>query len=111
MTREEKALDASKRFALSLTRSDILSLSMDNMCFAFQLGIKWADNNTKSPWISVNERLPHEEKDGLSIKVLVVSTKGKIHISRYDYHMKGWISPILDIVFTHWMPIPKFSKE
>ena len=52
-----------------------------------------------------------KKNDGLSIKVLVVSTKGKIHLSRYDYDMKGWISPILDIVFTHWMPIPEPPKE
>lgn len=78
---------------------------------SFIEGAKWADNHPKSPWISVNERLPHEEKDRLSIKVLVVNTKGKIHLSRYDYHMKGWISPVLDTVFTHWMPIPEPPKE
>ena len=110
MTREEQAFEASKRFEESLTEQDLATLSKDDMCFAFQLGVKWADANPKSPWISVNERLPHEEKDGLSIKVIVVSTKGGIHISRYDYDMKGWISPVLDIEFTHWMPIPKFSK-
>ena len=41
---------------------------------AFIEGAKYALENQ---WISVNERLPPEEKDGLSIKVLVVSTKGK----------------------------------
>ena len=46
MTREEKALEASKRFARSLTDSDLASLSRDDMQFAFQLGIKWADYNT-----------------------------------------------------------------
>ena len=75
---------------------------------AFIEGAKFALNNQ---WISVNERLPPEEKDGLSIKVLVVSTKGKIDFSRYDYDMKGWISPVLDIIFTHWFPIPKPPKE
>ena len=55
----------------------------------------------ENQWISVNERLPPKEKDELSIKVLVVSTKGKIDFSRYDYNMKGWISPVLDIIFTH----------
>lgn len=65
----------------------------------------------ENQWISVNERLPPEEKDGLSIKVLVVSTKGKIDFSRYDYDMKGWISPVLDIIFTHWFPIPELPKE
>ena len=71
-------------------------------------GARFALNNQ---WINVNERLPPEEKDGLSIKVLVVSTKGKIDFSRYDYDMKGWISPVLDIIFTHWREIPKPPKE
>ena len=74
---------------------------------AFIEGAEFALNNQ---WISVNKRLPPEEKDGLSIKVLVVSTKGKIDFSRYDYNMKGWISPVLDIIFTHWMPIPEVLK-
>ena len=65
----------------------------------------------ENQWISVNERLPPEEKDGLSIKVLVVSTKEKIDFSRYDYNMKGWISPVLDIIFTHWFLIPEPPKE
>ena len=78
---------------------------------AFEKGAEWADKYTKSPWISVNEKIPPIEKDNLSIKVLVVSTKGEIHLSRYVYNMKGWISPVLDIEFTHWMPIPKLPKE
>ena len=75
---------------------------------AFIEGAEFALNNQ---WISVNERLPPEEKDGLSIKVLVVSTKGKIDFSRYDYNMKGWISPVLDIIFTHRFLIPEPPKE
>ena len=74
-------------------------------------GTEWADANPKSPLISVNERLPPEEKDGLSIKVLVVSTKGKIDFSRYDYDVGGWISSVLDIEFTHWMPVPEPPKR
>ena len=74
----------------------------------FLEGAKFALENQ---WISVNERLPPEEKDGLSIKVLVVSTKEKIDFSRYDYNMKGWISPVLDIIFTHWFLIPEPPKE
>ena len=76
-----------------------------------QEGLSIADDNPKLPWISVNEKLPPIEKDNLSIKVIVVSTKGKIDFSRYDYDMEGWISSILDIVFTHWMPIPELPKE
>ena len=74
----------------------------------FLEGAKFALENQ---WIRVTDRLPEIEKDGLSIKVLVVSNKGKIHFSRYDYEMEGWISPNLDISFTHWMPIPELPKE
>ena len=77
---------------------------------SFIEGAKWADEHPKSPWISVNEKLPPIEKDNLSIKVIVVSTKGKIDFSRYDYDMEGWISPSLDIEFTHWMYLPKLPK-
>ena len=110
MTREEQAFEASKRFKESLTEKDLATLSKDDMCFAFQLGVKWAESHPESPWISVNEKLPPIEKDNLSIKVIVVSTKGKIDFSRYDYDMKEWISPSLDIEFTHWMPLPKLPK-
>ena len=75
-----------------------------------QEGLSIADANQKQTWISVNEKLPPIEKDNLSIKVFVVSTKGKIDFSRYDYDMEGWISPSLDIEFTHWMYLPKLPK-
>ena len=55
MTREEKALEASKRFARSLTDSDLASLSRDDMQFAFQLGIKWADDNPVNAWHDTSE--------------------------------------------------------
>lgn len=74
----------------------------------FLEGAKFALENQ---WIRVTDRLPEIETDGLSTKVLVVSNKGKIHFSRYDYDMEGWISSVLDLVFTHWMPIPKPPKE
>ena len=108
---------------MSITREYIEQLSnIEPHCFetyreeqwfniGLQYGLEAADANPKSPWISVNEKLPPVEKDNLSIKVLVVSTKGKIDFSRYDYDMKGWISPVLDIEFTHWMQLPKLPKE
>ena len=39
MTREEQAFEASKRFEESLTEQDLATLSKDDMCFAFQLGV------------------------------------------------------------------------
>ena len=55
MTREEKALEASKRFESSLTGKDLVSLSKSDMGFAFQLGIKWADDNPVNAWHDTSE--------------------------------------------------------
>ena len=100
MTREEQIEKVSYK------QEELVNMDAES----FIEGAKCADANPKQTWISVNEKLPPIEKDNLSIKVLVVSTKGGIHFSRYDYGMKGWISPILDIVFTHWMPLPNLPK-
>lgn len=105
-----------------MTREEIEQLNeVEPYCFetdreeqwyrvGLQEGLSIADENPKLPWISVNEKLPPVEKDSLSIKVIVVSTKGIIDFSRYDYDIEGWISPVLDIEFTHWMPIPELPK-
>ena len=63
MTREEQAFEASKRFKESLTEKDLASLSKDDMCFAFQLGVKWSETHPKSPWISVEDDLPYNHKN------------------------------------------------
>ena len=63
MTREELAFEASKRFKESLTEKDLATLSKDDMCFAFQLGIKWAETHPESPWISVEDDLPYNHKN------------------------------------------------
>ena len=103
MTREEQIFEASKTYSEYEDNQTIYENGFIN-------GAEWADNNPKSTWIRVNEKLPPIEKDNLSIKVLVVSTKGKIDFSRYDYDMKGWISPVLDIEFTHWMFLPQLPN-
>ena len=113
MTREEEIKYASKdyvNYLLDKQEYHNENYTEYDIQQAFEKGAQWADNNPKSPWISVNEKLPPIEKNNLSIKVIVVSTKGKIDFSRYDYDMKGWISPVLDIIFTHWFPIPKSPK-
>ena len=45
-----------------------------------QEGLSIADANPKSPWISVNEKLPPVEKHDVSIMVLAVNTEGKINL-------------------------------
>ena len=106
MKREEEINNAKKIFYKRILEEGSYYDPRD----CFEEGAEWADNHPKSPWISVNEKLPPVEKDNLSIKVLVVSTKGKRDFSRYDYDMKGWISPVLDIEFTHWMFLPQLPN-
>ena len=75
-----------------------------------QEGLSIADANPKSPWISVNEKLPPVEKYDMSIMVLAVNTEGKINFSKYDYYREEWITPESEI-FTHWMFLPELPKE
>ena len=110
MTREEQIRNAINTTFPILPSEKGRNYEQALIATGFEAGVKWADVNPKPSWISVNEKLPPIEKDNLSIKVLVVSTKGKIDFSRYDYDMEGWISPILDIVFTHWMFLPELPK-
>lgn len=116
MTREQKAFEASKRFEKSLAESDIASLSRSDMCFAFQLGIKWADANPKSPWISVENDLPcnHEELIDREIPtytlyVVVRLKDGTVGSSRMiKIPDDNWVWPFN---VSHWFPIPQLPKE
>lgn len=110
MTREKEINIAASKYIEDNSMTDG-EVAISDHKDSFIEGADWADSNPKSSWVSVNEKLPPVEKDNLSIKVIVVSTKGKIDFSRYDYDIEEWISPVLDIEFTHWMPIPKLPKE
>lgn len=105
----------------NLTRENIEELNdIEPYCFetdreeqwfniGLQYGLDVADADPKSPWISVNEKLPPVEKYDMSIMVLAVNTEGKINFSKYDYDAEKWVTPELDI-FTHWMFLPKLPK-
>ena len=90
MTREKEIDNAKNAFYKRILEDGYYYDPRD----CFEEGADWADAHPKSPWISVNERLPPKEKDGLSIKVLVISNKNKITFSRYDYDVRGWISSV-----------------
>ena len=88
---------------------------------AFIEGAKWADEHPKSPWISVKEELPCDEKDmvieilaGIELRtkrVLVLLEDGIIGITyMYSFPPYGWHWNINDVI-THWFPIPELPKE
>lgn len=91
------------------------------MATGFQAGAQWADGNPKSPWISVKDKLPCNEKDlivevfkGVELrtkKVGVLSEDGYIDIVyMYSFPPHGWHWNTRDVI-THWFPIPKLPKE
>ena len=88
------------------------------MASGFEEGIKWADNNPKSPWISVKDDLPcnHEELIENS-SIYVKETKCVIacdneHNIDFDYMVKcdGKWSWARNESNTHWFTIPKLPN-
>ena len=75
---------------------------------AFIEGAKFALENQ---WISVDDELPPEENDGLSIRVVVTTTKNEKYFRRYDYNMRKWLCPISGAEFTHWQLLPEPPKK
>ena len=71
-------------------------------------GAKFALENQ---WISVDDELPPEEDDGLSIRVAVATTKNEAYFRRYDYNERRWLCPISGTEFTHWQLLPETPKE
>ena len=80
----------------------------------FRKGVEWADKNPKSPWISVEERLPEPEKE-----VIILNKRKQTDIDFLTDDFEGgyywWKSDDIicceDDEITHWMPIPELPKE
>ena len=124
MAREEEIKDAGIRLFGNVSK---------DINRAFELGAQWADTFPKSPWISVEERLP-EVRDGykgFSKNVLVLyrdQETGMSYITEayYDFEYKGdggWVLANNDdehffysdyqengYIVTHWMCIPELKK-
>lgn len=117
MTREEQAFEASKRFEESLTEKDLATLSKDDMCFAFQLGVKWAESHPESPWISVEDNLPCNHKylkdprESFLKTTLVVVWDGVSAKMDYMYYEGMEWKWCHSKSVTHWMPVPEPPKE
>ena len=121
MTREGEALEATKRFEKSLYDSDVASLTRSDMGFAYMSGIKWADENPKSPWISVDDDIPcnHEELittngryEKNTIYVITIDKYGIIesnYMVLYDDGKWEWKYSLPAPCY--WMLIPKLPKE
>lgn len=122
MTRQEeirKAVDI--QFPIILdgrTQEQALAAS------GFELGVKWADEHPKSPWIDVKEKLPYNNNPnfihfGFTNRVLVRNKNGDLFVAYMKKNKDNewfWCNDTDDnfdllSYITHWMPIPNLSKE
>ena len=124
MTREEEIKCASKdyiNYLLDKQEYHNENYTEYDIQQAFEKGGQWADNNPKSPWISVKDKLPCNEKDliveiikGVELrtkKVGVLSIDGYIDISyMYSLPPHGWHWNTNDTI-THWFPLPERPKN
>ena len=108
MTREEEIINASNELFKSARGSKTYKIG-------FEMGVKWADTNTKSPWISVEDDLPcnHEELinteyDKETVYVVVIGKDVIADTDCMEYNGKEWVWQKNSFFEpTHWFPIPK----
>lgn len=110
MTREKQIKEAAKKTTGLFSYRNGYSTAED----AFVAGAQWADNNPKSPWISVEERLPEPERE-----VIIVNKRKQIDIDfltddgedGYYWWKSDEIIWCDDDKITHWMPIPELAER
>ena len=81
---------------------------------AFIEGAKWADNNPKSPWISVEDDLPCNHKElthsNYTDRVIVLARNEFPEVEfMYKVEEGVWEWTTLKNV-SYWMPIPKLPE-
>lgn len=116
MTREEQIREAATIASKKFRYRDMHITAMSG----FIEGAQWADNNPKSPWISVEERLPEAtDKFGGSEGVLILDENGWRTVAMYCIPENKWYLSVGAIQgdceypfeITHWMSIPKLQEE
>ena len=128
MTREEEIKYASKdyvNYLLDKQEYHNETYTEYDIQQAFEKGAQWADDNHKSPWISVNDDLPCNHKELMeneykTKKVLAVMRSDKSSSKNIEicymtnqYCSIGnwyWINTLKTHV-THWMPLPELPKN
>lgn len=111
MTREEEIKKASIEANSGIAVRPGTRILKECCTLSFQNGAKWADDNPKSPWISVKDDLPcnHKElirKNGFDTKRVIVVEDGNYHFDRMVFSNNEWDWAYATIP-SHWMPIPK----
>ena len=113
MTREEEIKDAGIRLFGNVSK---------DINRAFELGAQWADTFPKSPWISVEDRLPEEGQRIIEAYTMECTASGlksfdeEILFSCYrgkfvcDGKETNYGIGKSKSTTHHWMPIPQIEK-
>lgn len=121
MTREEELQQAVDNFSEAHKYEG--GLDYLSMGIAFEEGVEWADQHPKSPWISTKEKLPYNDSNfihfGFTNRVLVRNKNRDLFVAYMKKNKDNewiWCSDTDDnfdllSCVTHWMYIPKISKE
>ena len=122
MTRQEEIRTAVDTIVPILPSNNGRTYEQALIASGFEEGVKWADKNPKSPWISVKDDLPCNHSDlVLTYNDTPFSTKRVL--VRTDIHTlflcemkedddRGWIwNYSTKDKITHWFPIPELPKE
>ena len=95
MTREEEIRTAVDTIVPILPSNNGRTYEQALIASGFEEGVKWADKNPKSPWISVDDDLPCNPKylkqEELSPWVLVISEEGEIFFAQMMLMRGEWI--------------------
>lgn len=116
MTRQEEIRNAVDTIVPILPTNNGRTYEQALMASGFEEGVKWADANPKSPWISVEDDLPCNHRELINPAfpintkyVLVQFESGVADMSKmikYNNNDWKWVHKIV-----RWMPIPKLPKE
>ena len=122
MTRQEEIRTAVDTIVPILPSNNGRTYEQALIASGFEEGVKWADKNPKSPWISVKDDLPCNHSDlVLTYNDTPFSTKRVMVVT--DIHTlflcemkkdddRGWIwNYSTKDKITHWFPIPELPKE
>ena len=120
MTREEEIYNAINNLQIGAYNEDD---PLDNDEYdgndlqnAFCTGAKWADNNLKSPWISVKDDLPCNHKELLlstgyhTVTVFTYKSGGACGVDNMIVRNGKWEWEVRKENYLYWMPIPNLPK-
>ena len=123
MTRQEQIRDAIDTIIPIFRSNNGRTYEQALMASSFEAGVNWADDNPKSPWISVNDDLPNDETEWYIIYCEAYNKNGddienkhhEIFLENFDKETSLWVNIesynnyFFDVLY--WMEIPELPKD